>query len=224
MNAHSLKLAGPATLLSRHAPAKERGAVLVVALIFLILLTLLALSSSSSSMLQLRMAGSLRNAQQAQLSADTALRGVEWKLWSNAIRFQPLICTDGQVSVDGCVLFNPKSSATYGSTGTVTAFRRPTGSVGTAGFAYKGPQDQGYTSANGNLDETAQLATDPRYLIEDLGRVRAPGAGAQQEFNAGSGADSRISIHAYRITARASGGSQNTVRIAQSVFDAQPNN
>jgi type IV pilus assembly protein PilX len=33
-----------------------------------------------------------------------------------------------------------------------------------------------------------------------------------------------VDIHIYRITARATGGSQNTVRVVQSTFDAQANN
>ena len=52
----------------------QRGAVLVVALIFLLLMTILAMSASGRSFLQERMVGGLRNAQQAEMSAQTALR------------------------------------------------------------------------------------------------------------------------------------------------------
>jgi type IV pilus assembly protein PilX len=39
--------------------------------------------------------------------------------------------------------------------------------------------------------------------------------------NGGAG---NMNIHIYRITARATGGNQNTVRVAQSTFDAQASN
>jgi hypothetical protein len=55
----------------------QRGVVMVIALIFLLLLTILAVSASGNSLLQERMSGGLRNAQQAQMSAETALRGAE---------------------------------------------------------------------------------------------------------------------------------------------------
>lgn len=64
----------------------QRGVVLVVALIFLLLLTMLAISASGRSLLQERMAGGLRNGQMAEMAADTALRGAEWKLWKAAAR------------------------------------------------------------------------------------------------------------------------------------------
>jgi type IV pilus assembly protein PilX len=40
----------------------------------------------------------------------------------------------------------------------------------------------------------------------------------------GAGPGGGVDIHIYRITARATGGSQNTVRVVQSTFDAQANN
>ena len=60
----------------------QRGAVLILALIFLLLLTILALSTTSRSLLQERMAGAMRNAQQAEWSAENALRGVEWNIFN----------------------------------------------------------------------------------------------------------------------------------------------
>ena len=47
----------------------QRGAALLVSIVFLLLLTMLALSASSRSLLQERMAGGLRNAQQAHILA-----------------------------------------------------------------------------------------------------------------------------------------------------------
>lgn len=202
----------------------QNGAVLGVALIFLVLITILAMAATASSTLQLRMAGNLRNAQQAELSANTALRGVEWQLWSNAnIIGKPFICTDGELSgAHGCIQYNPVSAA-YGADGVVTQFKRAAGWLNT-GREYTGADGQGYT---GTALGTARLAENPRYIIEDMGLVRAPGAGSQLESGATgpqSGAMGNVSIHTYRVTSRATGGGENSIRVRQSTFDAQPSN
>lgn len=216
----------PAPGPARPGGHRQRGAALIMALIFLVLLTILAITASSGSLLQLRMAGNLRNAQQAQLSANTALRGAEWKMWASANHVgSHLTCTDGSISSeDGCVLYNPATTATYGADGTVTRFRTSYTWPGDIGKAYTGPTAAGYTSED---MQTARLAANPRYIIEDMGRILPPGAGPQHESgatgpqNAGPGT---LSPHAYRITARATGGSATTMRAAQSTFDAQTNN
>lgn len=205
----------------------QRGAVLVVALIFLILLTLLALSASSRSLLQERMAGGLRNAQQATMSANTALRGAEWQLWTRAQTVGAhMNCPDGSISADdGCTKYNP-NNALYGPNGDVTKFLTSQGWVSGIGITYTGPTGQnGYTSSS---LATAKLARNPVYIIEDLGLEMPPGvSGSQHESgttdpnNAGT---SGVSVHVYRITARATGGNANTVRVLQTTFDAQANN
>lgn len=208
---------------SRSQRPDQRGAALVVALIFLVLVTLLALSASSTSMMQLRMSGNLRNAQQAQMSAETTLRGAEWRLWTSSQYVGGFLnCTDGSISTDGCVMHNAVNTDMYGATGAVTKFRGAAGDVGSAGVEYRGPGGQTDYTDDG-LD-TAQLAQNPRYIIEDLGRVRPPGAGAQQESGAGAGGSGGVNLHSYRITARATGGGKNSVRVLQSTFDAQTNN
>lgn len=216
----------PDTLQKLPRPRRQHGAVLVVALIFLLLLTILAVAASGSSMLQLRMAGNLRNAQQARMSANTALRGAEWKLWTSASRVGGhMVCTDGGVSNEGCIRYNPANTAAYGPEGTVTAFRHDHGWLDGAGKAYKGAKNtMDYTSSS---LKTAKLAHNPVYLIEDMGRVLPPNAGPQHESgatgpqNIGPG---HLDMHVYRITARATGGSENAVRVLQSTFDAQTNN
>lgn len=209
----------------RHAPpVRQKGAVLGIALIFLVLITILAMAASASSTLQLRMAGNLRNAQQAELSANTALRGVEWALWSNAnIIGKPFVCTDGALSSDdACIQYNPASVA-YGESGVVTQFKSASSWLA-EGAEYLGPGNLDYTSED---RDTARLAKNPRYIVEDMGLVRAPGAGSQLESGATgpqSGAMGTVRIHTYRITARATGGGENSIRIRQSTFDAQPSN
>jgi type IV pilus assembly protein PilX len=215
---------------SRHfkysRPAQlQRGAVLVVALIFLLLFTILAISASGRSILQEGMAGALRNAGQADLSAETALRGAEWRLWTSTSQVGGhLDCLNGSISSDdGCVIYNP-GNPPYDATGAVTQFRTKAGWLTGTGKTYKGP--------SGSLDYTATtsnsaLYANPQYIIEDMGPEQPPGTGPQHEagdtgpLNIGPG---QLNTHVFRITARATGANQNTVRIVQSTFDAQATN
>ncbi|RDS85709.1 pilus assembly PilX family protein [Dyella psychrodurans] len=201
---------------------RQRGFALVVALIFLMLVTLLALSACERSLLQERMAGSLRNAQQAQTSAETALRGAEYKIWSIANQVGvSLHCLEGAVSSDdGCVIYRP-SSAPYRANGAVTRFQSSQGWLSGIGVTYTGATRGGYT---GNAAHpTAVLARNPVYLIEDLGVELPPSAGGLHESGStGPNNDgaATISVHIYRITARGTGGNPNVVSVVQSTFDA----
>ena len=200
---------------------RQRGFVLVTALIFLLLITMLAVSISQHALLQQRMAGSLRNAQQARLSAENALRGAEYRIWSIASQQDiRLHCQEGRIStVDGCVVYRPPA-APYGANGTITQFQTASGWLPGVGKTYAGPQGNGYTS--NQTQPSAALAVNPVYLIEDLGSERPPGVGGLHESgntgpnNGGAGLD----IHLYRITARGAGGNPNAVRVVQSTFSA----
>jgi len=219
--AKGLRLEWAATAKIDRFRTPERGSALVMALVFLLVITLLALTVSSNSVLQLRMAGNLRNVQQAQMSADTALRGAEWRIWtSTSVVGGQLLCTDGSISGSGCVRHNPANTAMYGPGGVVTEFRTAQDWLDT-GIEYMGPGNLDYTGAG---QATAQLSKNPRYIIEDMGEVRPPGSPPARESGAGRGPGDPGRAHTYRITARAAGGSTNVIRIAQSTFDAQANN
>jgi type IV pilus assembly protein PilX len=206
---------------------RQRGVVLIVALIFLLLLTILAISASGRSLLQERMAGGLRNAQLAQMSAETALRGAEWKLWSNtnSVAATPLLCGSG-VLAGSCYKYDPGNGAVYGPQGTVTLFRTSQTWTATGAATYMGPAGgTDYTKPPAGAD-TAQLAKNPVYIIEDLGVELPPNSGTQRESGAtgpGTGGTSDTSRHIYRITARAVGGNENTVRVLESTFAAKGN-
>ncbi|HJP99003.1 MAG TPA: pilus assembly protein [Rhodanobacteraceae bacterium] len=202
--------------------------ILLVALIFLVLLTLLAIGASSGSLLQQRMVAATRSAQLAVMSGDTALRGAEWTIWSSAVVVgTPFNCgTDALDATTGCVKYDPESTP-YTATGAVTLFRTPDNSWLSTGVAYTGPDGAGFTSvANATDVGSPNVAENPRYIIEDMGRVKPPGAGPQHESGVtgpNNGGAGQISLEMYRITARATGGSKNTVRVVQSTFDAQAN-
>lgn len=207
---------------------RQRGVVLMVALIFLVLLTILAISASGRSLLQERMAGGLRNAGQAEMSAETALRGVEWKLWTSTTNLAatPLLCGSGVLS-GSCYRYDPSNATLYGTSGTVTQFRNGATWVATGAATYTGPGNTVDYTNPGSTYVTAKLAKNPVYIIEDMGVELPPGvSGGLHESGAtgsgGSGAGS-TSRHIYRITARATGGDQNTVRVAESTFAAKSN-
>lgn len=194
-------------------PDAQRGAVLVIALIFLLLLTILAVGASNRSLLQQRMAGGLLNAQRAQMSAQTALRGAEWRLWSSAAKVGTTLGC-GTALFPSCYIFDPLNPIAN-----VVNFRTKPGWV-TAG-------SEEYLGNEGNIDFTTgdgKLAENPRYIIEDLGLVRPPGSGPQHESGAtgpvGAG-PGQINLEIFRITARATGGDPNTISVLESTFDAQ---
>ena len=200
----------------RSARRDQRGAVLVVALIFLILLTILAISASGRSLLQERMAGGLHNAQQADMSALTALRGAEWKLWTSTSNITASLNCGTGIFTD-CYVYDPANPIAA-----VVDFRTKQGWVTSGSTEYKGYSGAGYTGAS-----AGKLAENPRYIIEDLGVELPPGvsgglheSGVTGSQGTGTASSSR---HIYRITARATGASANTVRAMESTFAAKSN-
>lgn len=208
----------------------QRGVILVVALVFLVLITLIAIAASSGSLLQQRMVSATRSAQLAQMSGDSALRGAEWRLWSAAsVIGATFVCDSTQINPStGCVRYDP-TSPLYAVGGAVNQFRTANNQwlSLTGPITYTGGGSTSMFTGQSGTFATANVATDPQYIIEDMGLVRPPGAGVQHEsgdtgpMNGGAG---HINIHIYRITARATGGSDNTVRVVQSTFDAQATN
>ena len=191
----------------------QRGFALLMALIFLVLLSMFAIAASQHSLLQERMAGSLRHAQQARMAAEATLRGVEYKLWSLASQASaPLHCGENFITQDdGCVIYRA-DAAPYTANGAVTRFQTAAGWIDGIGLSYEGPTGGGYTPA---------LARNPIYIIEDLGSERPPGvSGLHESGNTGPNNGGQLDTHLYRITARATGGNANVVSVVQSTFNA----
>ncbi|OOG64898.1 hypothetical protein B0E46_05765 [Rhodanobacter sp. B04] len=212
----------PSQQLSLHrSPRTQRGAVMVVALIFLLLLTILAISASGRSLLQERMAGGLRNAQQAEMSAQTALRGAEWKLWTATSNIGAHLSCGTGIFTD-CYIYNPASPITN-----VTNFRTSQGWVTAGATTYKGYGGSTDYTAIAAAGQTGNLSKNPLYMIEDLGVELPPGvSGSLHESGAtGSGGSGYTSTtrHIYRITARGAGANDNTVRVLESTFAAKSN-
>jgi len=202
--------------IQRSMQGAQRGAVLFVALVFLLLLTMLGLVATSTSILQEKMTGSMRNRQLGLMGAESGLRGAESHLWNlayNATTARPMPpcvgggTTDCTYTVLGGQL-DPK----------VQAFRTTKSWINPSGDgaqAYTGT----VSGLTGNV-ETASLATQPRFLIEDLGPDVPPGAGRRggsiQQEKAGVPGSHEF----FRITSRSQGGNDTVVRAGESVFSA----
>ncbi|MDR3388343.1 MAG: PilX N-terminal domain-containing pilus assembly protein [Rudaea sp.] len=204
---------------------RQRGAVLFVALVFLVLITLLGLTGMSTSILQERMTGGMHNNQLSLMGADSALRSTEWSVWNASnIGNGKLHCgpTGGDAfcyqannaNASGTVLMNPL----------VTTFRTTYGWVATA--ADGGNVSTANLTGLTGSQTSASLAQQPQYLIEELGKVLQPGAPSNGEGggrdNAGNRGAGSQTLYAYRITSRATGGNQGTVRLLESYFVALP--
>lgn len=204
-------------LVTARSPSRQRGVILVVALIFLTLLSMLAMSALQNSSLQERMSGGLRDAQQAQMSADTALRAAEWKLWKSGNDTESSLHCGTSVPGD-CYSLDPMTPISA-----VRKFRSQ--ALWTTGGAtvYKGVDaTRDYTTL-----AKGRLAKNPLYLIEDLGAERPPGVVGGLHESGATGTDGAgyksTSRHLYRITARAAGGNPNTIRLLESTFSAKAN-
>lgn len=206
----------------RQSARAQRGVVLVVALVFLLLLTMLAISATGRSLLQERMAGGLRNAQMAELSAETALRGAEWRLW-RAGNNASVNC--GTTVITDCYVYDPAKPIAN-----VNKFRSSAGWEVGGATEYKGHSGgYDYTTLEGSKlsdDEKklAVLAKNPHYIIEDMGPELPPGVGKPHESGVSSSSNTgptNTGRHIYRITARATGGNSNTVRVLESTFAAK---
>jgi type IV pilus assembly protein PilX len=211
---------------TRMSVARQRGAVLFVALVFLVLITLLALTAASTSLLQERMTAGLRNGQLALMGSESTARSVEWLIWnkSNNVTSNKLHCgaTGGD---DFCYQAN-NNNGTYGMSSKVVTFRNQQGWPSTSG---DGATTYGtaVTGLTGD-QKVASLAQQPRYMIEDLGLLLPPGSPPNGNSGAGgrlptgsSGTDSTV-VHSYRITARATGGNNGSVAAMESYFVGQP--
>jgi type IV pilus assembly protein PilX len=174
---------------------RQRGASLVIAMIFLVVLTILGLVSVRSSTLQERMAGNDRDRAVAFEAAEAALRDAEQDILNNLTTASPFdaACTNGLCMPATIATPNWYQVAWTGATSRVYG-------VATAEGAY--PLD---------------VDSAPRYIVELLPDLPA-GAGnslnANQRSSTGGGTG-------YRITARGWGRRGTTQVMLQSVYVKQ---
>lgn len=193
--------------------ARQRGAVLFVALVFLLLITLLALTAIGSSILQEKMTGGMRNRQLGVMGSESALRGTEAWLWNLSFAgSQPLPPCVGSGS--GTCVYRPRVDGTL--LPEVQTFRTSRTWVPKLAGA---PDYAGTLAGLGGDSETASLATQPVVLVEDLGANVPPGAGRQSGLIDNENSNPGTAWF-YRVTSRSQGGSAAVISVTESVFSS----
>lgn len=183
-------------------PQAQRGASLIVGLIFLVAVTLLGVIAMKNTILQERMAGGMRDRSLALQAAEAALRDAKLDLLN--MRVAGVVCAPA----DGCHPQNPIDLQS-GFDGACTLGRcySTNGLYGGQRAWEAFPLDQGPSVVYGTFTgaqvaSLGNVAAPPRYLIEVFLAEIQPGK--QTAF--------------YRITARAVGANLNTVVVLQEVF------
>jgi type IV pilus assembly protein PilX len=170
----------------------QRGASLVIAMMFLIVLTVLGLVAVRSSTVQERMAGNDRDRAIAFEAAEAALRDAERDVRVNLTPADPFdnACTDGLCLPSTVATANWNSISWAGATSRIYGTRTGVGAYPLA------------------------VANPPRYIVELMDDVQA-GAGSSAGGRPGS---STGNATPYRITARGWGRRPGTQVELQSVF------
>ncbi len=202
-------------MILRTIPSSQRGAVLIVALLFLVILTVLGVTAMTAATFEEKMSGNTRDANVAFQAAEAALRDARRDI--NTIVIPPF--TAARVPVIS------------GASG----FGNPTGTAGTCsgvGLCYPaaaGPNppllvktaasstyDMNMTAAPSvaygtytGMPPLGSVAAQPRYIIEVL---CLPATGAT------IGGTAIDFCNFYRVTARGYGANPNTIVTLQEVY------
>ncbi len=188
-------------------PAKQKGAILFVALIFLVILTMLGVSNMQVGVMEERMTSAFsdrnnrafESAELALREAEAYLNGVAVGPFDNTVRGMHAYFPNATQPTFWNVTPTSSSSPACTGTGTLTQFN----------WMQDGATDRcSSRETTGQLPGTAQKA---RYVIEELAEVPKSGT----SIKAGM---AKVDTKVYRITARGVGGSANTVVILQSTF------
>lgn len=175
---------------------QQKGAVLVISLIVLLLMTLIGTGGLQATSLEEKMAGNMRDRNLAFQAAESALKAGETYLGTTTPlpAFNCTVVGHYPAGGAGC------TTATTASVSSVTAPMPPVWeniNWTTKAIAYSG--------ALANLNASA----NPSYIIENMG------AGCASTTFPCPVADIRTN---YRVTARATGGTTDSLVIVQSVI------
>lgn len=181
-------------------PRRQRGAALLVGLIFLVLLALLATSVAGSTALQERMTSGQRNVSLARTAANSALREGEGSLW------QSYETSDGHRFPSATTAAEPESSV-------AALFRRARGWLATEGTPYARVDYAGLDAHPGS----STLANAPRYHIEHLAGMTSSCLESHCGGATYGGGVLGLSDW-FRVTARSTGGDARVMRATESVF------
>lgn len=175
----------------------QSGAVLVVSLIMLLLLTLIGTTGMSVTSLEEKMAGNMRDRNLAFQAAESALSAGETAAATAALT---LSCPDvGGVNPVGYYL--PLDVDCNGAKESTHVWDNADVWTDDAKSVVYDTDDDADTI------DLADISANPRYIIEDMGAVDCSGS-----------AVGSLDCHNYRVTARATGGTNAAVVIVQSIL------
>ena len=179
-------------------PRRERGAILVTALLMLLVLTVIGVSVMQITRMQERMAGNTRDKNLAFQAAEAALRDAEADIQAN-------LSYDSAFTV-GCTagLCLPPSMSSAAPTS------RPLWQ--TIDWSASAGQSRAYGSATG-ASALPGLAAPPRYIVERLPPL-TPTSGTSASLSASLADLPQV----FRITARGVGLRSSTVVVLQSTY------
>lgn len=184
MNIRTTSITSPST-------PGQRGAALIMAMVFLLLLTILGVTAMSTTSLEEKMAGNVRDKDVAFQAAEAALiTGENWILDqlkepepNNSIGLYEFDSTSSQSVWD---------TVDWDGTSDLVVF----------------PDTPTQTGSSGLTD----VKTQPKYIIEVLAHVPEEGG----SLRLGAYASSFTTV--MRITARGTGGTDSAVAMVQSIF------
>lgn len=176
----------------------QRGAVLFVSLVVLIMLSLFAITTANTSLMEQKMAGATRNMQLATIAADSALNDAKIKISAAAATYgAENVCSHLRCFVR--LADAPDAPVDLMQTDQARAATNP--------FRLDLTQLQG-------IDQSAQLAASPGYVIEDLGMSPLSTQPTSSE--------GQRSNRVFRITAIGFGGQVDYDRAVESTYVVGP--
>jgi type IV pilus assembly protein PilX len=169
----------------------QRGAALIIAMVFLLLLTILGVTAMGTTSLQEKMAGNVRNKDLAFQAAEAALiSGENWVL--DQIKEPEPDNSIGLYEFDSTTSQPVWNTVNWDGTSNLVVYPDT-------------PTQSGGSGLTG-------VKTQPKYIIEVLAHV--PEAGGSLRLGAYASSFTTI----LRITARGTGGTDNAVAMVQSTF------
>jgi type IV pilus assembly protein PilX len=193
-------------LLNTSRRSRQKGVVLIAALILLLILTLIGVTAARMQTVEERMAQNDDNHQLAIQAAEAALRSAEGQLESGVYGPANFAANTPGLYILQSELQAASSSSTPGSVSIADS------------IAWTGPGTQTITYAGPALSNAPAAPQPAQFLIESLppGRV-LPGS---QLYSAEYGQQQQ-SVAVYRITAHAVGGDRTSAATLQSILVLQ---
>ncbi|MCP3868166.1 MAG: pilus assembly protein PilZ [Gammaproteobacteria bacterium] len=170
---------------------RQRGAILITALMILLLMTLFGLSTMDTNILEEKMAGNMRDRNVAFQAAESALRAAE--RWLLAQTVLPNISATGNIRDVNAIDPDTEADKAWW--------------VEADGAWWKNPANNAKAHTGDAM--LPDVAEQPAYIIEKL----PPRADSLEAGQALDDADTYL-----QVTARGVGGSETTVVILQSVY------